>query len=173
MEIASYFFRPRSDVTDQHWTGKINRALNFGWLPSVRRSELRHRGAVSLHKVTLLRTTRRQCMCTRRRPSPAYNRTAVRHGMRLPSTVTLSARGLHRGAMCCPIIFIARLLARSQAVVYQALDPRIYEALGLPYIWRYHYPMLALHMWFVVRRFMGEGPEAKAFMQNVYNLWLR
>ena len=29
-----------------------------------------------------------------------------------------------------------------------------------------------MHMWFVVRRFMGEGPDGKAFVQNLYNLWL-
>jgi hypothetical protein len=59
-----------------------------------------------------------------------------------------------------------------KAIVYQALDPRLYQALDVPYRMRYQHPLLCLHMWFIVRRFMGEGPEGKAFVQNLYNLWL-
>lgn len=109
LALEGYFFRPMADYTDQHWTAKVNRALNLQWLmPGQREKELRHRGAVSVHK----------------------------------------------------------------AVVYQALDPRLYELLGLPYKMRYHHPMLCLHMWFIVRRFMGEGKEGKDFVQNLYNLWV-
>jgi len=108
LELEQYFYRPRADLSDQHWAAKVRRAFNFGWLPGTREKELLHRGAVSVHK----------------------------------------------------------------AVVYQALDRRLYDALDLPYKMRYHHPLLCLHMWFIVRRFMGEGQQAKEFVQNVYNLWL-
>lgn len=54
LELEQYFYRPRADLSDQHWAAKVRRAFNFGWLPGTREKELLHRGAVSVHKARRL-----------------------------------------------------------------------------------------------------------------------
>ncbi|CAG9467670.1 unnamed protein product [Pedinophyceae sp. YPF-701] len=58
------------------------------------------------------------------------------------------------------------------ALVHQALDKHLYDAFGLPYIFRYQHPMLCLHMWMFVRR-LAVDEEAKPWVEDIYGIFNR